>query len=288
MSDDTNTSTTPASCFLHAELVGEGPPCFVAHGGPGLHHGLYRGLDPMAAHSLLVYWDHRGHGRSDSLPDGPVPMSLFADDAVSLADRLGVDTFAVFGHSFGGWVAQELALRHPDRVSALILAATTPGQLGLTESPDDDQGPPPPDDLADLLATRPATDAQLIELYTRLAPYYFPDGDPKELLAALSPELVSADSVIRVFDALSSWSAVDRLGDIACPTLLLAGRRDLFCSPQQLDRIARRIPHAESVVFENTGHFMWLEEPDRFFRIVGDWLAQRGSSSAPTPPTKST
>lgn len=267
-----NTSTTPASCFLHTELIGEGPPCFVAHGGPGLQHGLYRSLDPLAGRRFLVYWDHRGHGRSDSLPDGPVSMALFADDAVSLADRLGIGTFAVLGHSFGGWVAQELALRHPDRVSALILAATTPGQLGLTEPPDDDQGPPPPAEVTDVLATRPTTDAQLIELYTRLAPYYFHDGDPKELLAALSPELVSADSMVRVFDALSRWSAVDRLGDIACPTLLLAGRHDVFCSPQQLDRIARRIPHAESVVFENSGHFMWLEEPDRFFPVTRDWL----------------
>lgn len=266
-----NTSTTPASCFLHTELTGEGPPCFVAHGGPGLHHGLYRSLDPLVARRLLVYWDHRGHGRSDRLPGGPVSMSLFADDAVSIADRLGFDRFAVLGHSFGGWVAQELALRHPERVSALILAATTPGQLGLTESPDD-QGPPPPAEVTDLLAMRPATAVQLIQLYTRLAPYYFREGDANALLDELSPELVSADSMVRVFEALSRWSAVDRLGDIVCPTLLLAGRHDIFCSPQQLHRIACRVAHADQVVFENSGHFMWLEEPDRFFPLVREWL----------------
>jgi proline iminopeptidase len=197
---------------------------------------------------------------------------LFADDAVVLADRLGIETLAAFGHSFGGWVAQELALRHPERVSALILAGTTPGQLGLTESADDDQGAPSPAEVADLLATRAATDAELIDLYTRLAPYYFRGGDTSTLFAALSPELVSADSMVQVFDALSRWSAVDRLGDIACPTLLLAGRHDVFCSPQQLDRIAHRVVHAELVVFENSGHFMWLEEPDRFFPLVRDWL----------------
>ena len=261
-----------ASRFLHCTLLGEGPPCFIAHGGPGLHHGLYRSLDPLAARHLLVYWDHRGHGRSDPLPGGPVSMSLFADDAVVLADRLGIETFAVFGHSFGGWVAQELALRHPNRVSAMILAGTTPGQLGRTESADDDQGAPPPAEVADLLATSAANDAELIDVYTRLAPYYFRGGDTSTLVAALSPELVSADSMVRVFDALSRWSAVDRLGDIVCPTLLLAGRHDVFCSPQQLDRIARRVAHAESAVFENSGHFMWIEEPDQFFPLVRGWL----------------
>ena len=257
--------------FLHSEVVGVGRPCLVAHGGPGLHHGLYRSLDPLAAGSQLVYWDHRGHGRSDPLPAGPVSMTLFADDAVVLADRLGIDTFAVFGHSFGGWVAQELALRHPHRVSALILAATTPGQLGSSESPDDDQGPPPPADVMELMATQPATDAELIELYTKLARHFLRGADAASFIAALDPELVSANSMLRVFEALAQWSVVDRLADITCPTLVLAGQHDVFCSPQQLARIARRIPHADHVVFENSGHFMWLEEPDRFFPLVTEW-----------------
>src|SRR6266851_506389 len=254
--------------FLESELVGDGPPCLITHGGPGLHHGVYRSLDPLAASHALVYWDHRGHGRSDPLPAEPVPMSLFADDAVALADRLGIDTFAVFGHSFGGWVAQELVLRHPRRVSALILAATTPGQLGSTESAEDDQGEPPPAEVMELLATQPASDAELIELYTRLAPHFLRGNDTTQLIAALDPDLVSADSMVRVFEALGQWSAVDRLGDIACPTLVLAGRHDVFCSPQQLARIAHRIAHADHIVFENSGHFMWLEEPDRFFPLV--------------------
>lgn len=206
--------------------------------------------------------------------DGPVSMGLFADDAVALADQLGLDTFAVFGHSFGGWVAQEIALRHPDRVSALILAATTPGQLGATESPDDDQGEPPPADVIELLSSQPADTAALIELYTKLAPHLLRDVDPAPFEAALDPDLVSADSMHRVFDALSRWSAVDRLPAIACPTLVLAGHHDAFCSPTQLTRIARRIPGADHVEFDNSGHFMWLEEPDRFFPLVSDWLTQ--------------
>ncbi len=253
-------------------MVGAGIPCLVAHGGPGLHHGIYRTLDPLAADAQLVYWDHRGHGRSDPLPDGPLSMALLADDAVTVADRLGIDRFAVFGHSFGGWVALELAVRHPDRISALILAATTPGQLGATESPDDDQGPPPPAEVLELLTTEPTSNAELIEVYTGLAPYFLRGVDTTALVSELDPELVSADSMVRVFEALGRWSVVDRLGEIAHPTLVIAGRHDVFCSPPQLTRIARRIAGADLVVFEESGHFMWIEEPERFFPFVAQWL----------------
>jgi pimeloyl-ACP methyl ester carboxylesterase len=257
---------------LHYRVVGSGPACLVVHGGPGLHHAPYRSLDPLARGRSLVYWDQRGHGRSAPLPDGPVEMALFADDAVALADRLGLGRFAVFGHSFGGWVAQELALRHPERVSRLVLAGTTPGQLGATESPDDDQGPPAPPEVAALMSRMPADDAELIEMYAQLAPHFTRGRGTERLGDALRPGLVSADSMRRVFDALGRWSSVDRLGAIACPTMVLAGRHDVFCSPQQHLRIVRRIPGAELVVFEASGHFVWLEEPAAFFPRVDAWL----------------
>jgi proline iminopeptidase len=263
-----DTDTGPLWC----EETGEGPALLVVHGGPGLHHRLYRSLDPLAAGCRLVFWDHRGHGRSAPLPPGDVDMALFADDAVRVADALGLDRFAVFGHSFGGWVAQELALRHPDRVDALILAATTPGQLGSTESADDDQGAPPPPEVLELLSRAPADDAELIDIYSRLAPHFLRAVDPAVITGELDPALVSADSMIRVFDALSRWSAVDRLPGLRCPTLVLAGGHDVFCSPEQLARIAARVPGAELATFEDSGHFMWLEEPDRFFPLVSGWL----------------
>lgn len=259
---------------LHVEVVGTGPALLVAHGGPGLSHDLYRSLDPLAALGgglQLVFWDHRGHGRSGPLPDGPVAMELFADDAVAVADGLGLDRFALFGHSFGGWVAQEAALRHPDRIAALVLAGTTPGQLGADESLDDDQGPPPPVELEELLAPLPEDDAGLVEMYTALTPYFLRTADPAAFEGVVDPALVSADSCQRVFDALSRWSSVDRLHRIGCPTFLVAGRYDDFCSVQQHERIARRVPDSDLVVIDGVGHFSWLEKPE-VLSLIADWL----------------
>lgn len=258
---------------LHVEVVGSGTPLLVAHGGPGMSHDLYRTLDPLAADHQLVFWDHRGHGRSDRLPDGPVEMEVFADDVVTVADGLGIDRFALFGHSFGGWVAQEAALRHPDRVAALVLAGTTPGQLGATESPDDDQGPPPPAELAAILGDLPTTDAGLVEMYQKLAPYFARHFDPALIGDRLDPDLVSAATCAQVFGALSRWSSVDRLASITCPTLLLAGRYDDFCSVEQHERIARRLPDPDLVVIDDAGHFTWLDRSG-VLDIVSEWLAR--------------
>ncbi len=275
MSAAVGAARTARIAGLHVETVGSGPPLLVAHGGPGISHDVYRSLDPVADGRELVFWDHRGHGRSDALPDGPVDMASFADDAVAVADGLGIDRFALFGHSFGGWVAQEAALRHPDRIAALVLAGTTPGQLGVTESPEDDQGPPPPPELAALLRHLPSTDAGLVEVYQALAPFFFRKADPDLLRDAIDPSLVSADSYLRVFDALSRWSSIDRLDQIACPTLLLAGRYDDFCSVQQHERIARRVADPDLVVIDEAGHFTWLDQP-RVLDVLDVWLRDRG------------
>jgi proline iminopeptidase len=260
---------------LAVEVLGAGAPLLVAHGGPGADHTLYRTLDPLAAGRRLVFWDQRGHGASDPFPPGPVEMRDFADDVVRVADGLGIETFALFGHSFGGWVAQEAALRHPDRVALLVLAGTTPGQLGQTESPTDEQGPPPPAELAELMSRIPASDEEARRIYRELGPFFLRTADPAPYQALVESTSLSADTMNRVFDALSRWSSVDRLAEIGCPTLLLAGRYDVFCSVAQHERIARRLVDPDLVVVDRAGHMMWMERPE-VLELLDDWLVQRG------------
>src|SRR4051794_20343094 len=106
---------------IYYETVGDGPPCLVLHGGLGVDHSLYRDLDALTDRVQLVYFDHRHNGRSGRPALDTITMPQLADDAVALADHLGFDTFIVLGHSYGGFVAQELAIRYPARVDALVL-----------------------------------------------------------------------------------------------------------------------------------------------------------------------
>jgi proline iminopeptidase len=252
---------------------GTGPPCLVLHGGLGVDHTLYqRTLAPLRERLTLVYLDHRGNGRSGRPSLDTITMEQLADDAAALAGHLGFQQVAVLGHSYGGFVAQELALRHPGLVVGLVLVDTTPGQLGATESADDDQGPPPPPELAEAMSVVPTTDDEFATGMREQFGFYLHRLDPAELEPVLAATIFDVRAMLRGFEVLAGWSSVDRLHTIAAPTLVLAGRHDVFTSWPQSVRIATRIPNAEMVVFENSGHMPWLDEPQQFVDVVVDWL----------------
>jgi proline iminopeptidase len=202
-------------------------------------------------------------------------MTGWADDAAAVARLIGEDEpVIVIGHSFGGFIAQELAIRHPATVRALILVATTPGQLGDGEEPAP-QGPPIPEEFAALLATMPATDDELVAVMAGLAPAYLHRAPPEALTASMADTTFSAAAMRRGFEELAVWSSVDRLAAVAIPVLVIAGRHDAFTAWPQAERIANRLADAEVIVFENSGHFPWLDEPDIFFDVITDWLTRR-------------
>jgi proline iminopeptidase len=260
---------------LHYEIDGDGPACLVLHGGLGHDHVLYRRtLAPLAEDFRLIYLDHRGNGRSVPADLDTITMEQLADDAVALVDGLGIDRFVVLGHSYGGFVAQELALRHPGRVDGLILVDTTPGQLGSTESPDDEQGPPPPPEMLEAMSVLPASDEEYGARVESLLPFYLHRRDPSDVVPLMEGSVHRLGPMLRGFMVLSSWSSVDRLHEITAPTLLIVGRYDYFTSFPQSYRIARRIPGAEVVVLEESGHFSWLDEPEAFFAAVRAWSAR--------------
>jgi proline iminopeptidase len=260
---------------LFVETVGDGPPLLMLHGGLGMDHTYFRpDFDRLAPLRTVVYLDHRGNGRSDETED-PVTIGLLADDAADLLRSLG-GRGVVVGHSFGGFVAQELAIRHPDVVERLVLLSTTPGQLGDADDLDADQGPPPPDELLAILSEMPSTDDE----YAARMPYLFPfymHGDPTLLAGRAARTVMRVRPMIEGFRSLATWSAVDRLGSLSMPVLIIAGDHDHFTAHQQAERIARLVRHAQLHVIRDAGHFPWLEHPDELFELLTAFLVTDAS-----------
>lgn len=258
---------------LYYQVRGDGPPLLTLHGGLGMDHIYMKAsAGPVGTAHERHLLRPSGNGRSDHREAASLTMEQLADDAAALLEHLGHDSAIIFGHSYGGFIAQELVLRHPSRVRGLVLVDTTPGQLGATESPDEEQGPPIPDELVEAMSAVPTTDEQMATAMLTILPLYMHTKRADEVLPLVEGTVWSAAAQVRGFEILGSWSSVDRLATIAAPTLLLWGRHDAICSVPQARRIASRIPGAELRVFERSGHFPWVEEPDGCFAALEEWL----------------
>jgi proline iminopeptidase len=258
---------------LYVHEVGTGPPCLVMHGGLGIDHTSLLGLEPLADRLRLIYYDHRGNGRSENPGLDTITMPQLADDADALVDALGEEHTAVIGVSFGGFVALEYALRHPSRVDRLILIGTAAHGNYFPEimAAIRDRNPSP--DVIAALSSPPADDEAAVRQWRAILPLYLaPGSDVDAIRSSLADMKVDMAVSNRGMQIWSAWDVRPRLGEIRCPTLVLAGRYDYICPPTQGHIIADGIPGATLCEWDDCGHFMWLEQPARFFSTVREWL----------------
>ena len=166
------------------------------------------------------------------------------------------------GHSYGGFIALETAVRWPDSVSFLALIDTSAGQA--------------PQDVAALDTTEPQiTDEDFIAGLTPILPHYFHEFDPVVAEALMADVIVSGQVGVWSMQILTAWSVVDALPDIGVPTLVVAGASDRICPPQASEIIASGIPNARLEIIEAAGHFPWLEQPIRFHEVVARFVDEQ-------------
>jgi proline iminopeptidase len=263
---------------LWYDLEGSGAPIVALHGGI---EPLYRGWRRLAGEHRVLWFDQRGAGRSGRPDLATLTMEQLADDAAALVQLLGLGPVVVLGHSYGGFVAQELALRHPELVRALVLVATGPGQLGTGEVADEDgAGPPMPGPLAAALSAPVASDDEMRAAIEVALRHYVHRADPEPLIGLLDGAAIDWRATVRGFEVLASWSSVDRLARIAAPTLVVGGRQDPVTSWPQQVRIAKRIPGAELTLLDDASHFVWEDCPDEFWSVVDGFLAVLGDRTS--------
>lgn len=268
--------TAAISCTrLYYPLVGKGLPCLVMHGGLGLdHHYLHPSLDPLGDTLELIYYDHRGNGSSGRPPRETITHAQLADDAAALASHLGHDRVAVLGFSYGGFIALEFALRHPDRLSHLVLMGTAPAcgygaeilanarRKGASEAM-----------LAYLESDEVASSDEAFQRQLEtLWPLYF-HRYRLEYDALLCDVTYSVQGQPPAAET-TAYDLTGRLGEITAPTLILTGRDDFVCPPSQAEIMHLDIPGSELRIFEASGHMPFVEEPEATFTIIRDWFAR--------------
>ena len=235
---------------VYFEHSGEGPRLLFLNGSGGKLETSDLLLAPFRQRFELLAHDQRGLGRT-SAPDGPYSMADYAADAAALLDHVGWDRCRVVGISFGGMVAQELAVTAPDRVERLALLCTSAGG--------EDSASYPLHELADLpLDERQAVSLQLLD--TRFDAAWLDEHPRDKALADAMAERRTGSSSEDgrrgerlQLEARRDHDVWDRLPRIACPTLVAGGRYDGIAPPANSEAIASRIPGAELRMYEG-GH----------------------------------
>jgi proline iminopeptidase len=260
--------------------VGAGRPVVVLHGGPEFDHSYLRPeLDRLAGSFRVVYYDQRGRGRSaEGVRPGDVSLRSEIEDVERVRSELGLESVALLGHSWGGVLAMEYAVRHPERVSHLILMGTAPASAGdwrlLREA---------------FARNRPAADQEAMDALASTDAYARGDLEAEaafyrihfrmtlrrpDLLEALVARLLSnytADGVLlaraimhRLSDETSrsaDWDLFPELRKLDVPTLVLHSEHD-FIPVELAERIADAVPAACLSVLPGYGHFTFLEAPE--------------------------
>jgi proline iminopeptidase len=264
---------------------GHGDPVVILHGGPGMDHHMFGDyLDPLADRYRLIFVDQRSQGKSDKAPEETWTIHQMAADVVSLARGLDLDRYTVLGHSFGALVALQNAVDHPAEAALSIISSGVPSAEYL-KIVDENLLKFEPESLRAQVTSsweREAdarTQKDVESLLRDQMPFHF--GDPLDTrileYQSRSAGAVYAPDVLSYF-ALQEYGGievVDRLGDISHPVLVLAGSKDRTCGVQAAEVMASKIPEAELIVFEHSGHMTFVEENESYLSVVADFLERR-------------
>jgi pimeloyl-ACP methyl ester carboxylesterase len=256
---------------IYYEIHGSGSPLVLING-LGYDLWMWHKMAPfLAKHFQVTTFDNRGVGQSDA-PKGPYSAEMLADDLAGLFDQMGFSQAAVLGHSMGGFIAQAFVLKYPEKVSALILAATNfggPRHIPITQEA-----------MAVLMDISGDPAARLRRgILVSCAPGYsdanadFVEEWVKYRLAhPLMPEPYQAQLAIGLSLVSEEASFEKKLGAVNVPTLVLFGEHDKVVPPANAPLLAQAIPNAQIEILPNAGHFVPFEVPEAASRAVTQFL----------------
>lgn len=272
---------------LYVDVVGHGDPLVLMHGGPSGDLWTMGAFRRCADEFTLVYYDHRCNGRSVGVPVSSMTWENLTADADALRGYLGFERWAVLGHSFGGHVALEYALRYPERVSRLVLLDTGGDSRWAREN------------ASELLAHRgyrPAevelvrrwfhgefTRREYLPIFWRIGRAYVHGSGWRFLARELAeggwrsrmrPEAL----IFAGRELLDGWSVMDRLGEITVPTLVMAGREDFVFPPECQRELADGIPDARLLIIDGAGHNPQDERTAEVVGVLRAFLAPRAAA----------
>ena len=258
----------------------ERPTAFAIHGGPGGDHtGFKPGYTALTDAMQVVYFDHRGQGRSARGDASRWTLDENVEDMEALRQHLGLGPIVSIGTSYGGMVAMAHAARYPKAVSHLVLVVTASHGGFIPRA-------------QEILAARGTEEqkalcakvweggfedeAELKRYYRVMGPLYAAKHDPEKAEDGIARAIHSPEALNRAFRPggfLRSFDLRPELLQITAPTLILGGRLDWICPPEFSEEIHTLIPGSRLVIVEDSSHSMRVDAPERLYSEILRFVA---------------
>jgi pimeloyl-ACP methyl ester carboxylesterase len=228
-------------------------------------------IKELSSNRSVIFFDNRGAGES-TVGTREFSINQFANDTIGLLDALGIQKADILGSSMGSFIAQELALKNPNRVNNLILHASSCGG---------DEAVPPGPQVMEAIETMintssPPTREDIDRITSTLFPSEWFKANPNyQEYIPLAKKPVSPEIIQNQIDAIVNWSFIgtcDILSNITQPTLVIVGTDDIWTPAANSLLIAERIPGSWLVQIEDAGHGLMYQYPDKFSKVVSTFL----------------
>lgn len=257
----------------------EKPIAFVIHGGPGSDHsGFKPSMSPLAETMQLVYFDHRGQGRSAKGDPARYTLDENVEDMEALRKHLGIEKIVSIGTSYGGMVAMAHAARYPNSVEKLVLAVTAAhhGFIPRAQQILKERGTPEQIAVCERLWNGTfETIEQHAHYYDVMGPLYAVKHNPAAAVAGRSRGILTPEAINRAFGPggfLRTYDLRPELTKITAPTLILAGEKDWICAPEFSSEIHRLMPGSILNIFPNCSHSLRTDAPEAFCATVAAFV----------------
>ncbi len=258
----------------------ERPTAFIIHGGPGGDHSAFKtSFEPMTGQMQLVYFDHRGQGRSEKSHPERYTLDENVEDMEALRRHLGLGPIVSIGTSYGGMVAMAHAARYPDAVSHLVLCVTAAhhGFMTAAERYIEERGTPEQKAVCATLWAGGFKDVESLQhYYAVMGPLYAYKYDAASAAATRGRGTNSPEPLNRAFGPggfLRSYDLRPELSRTPAPPLILAGRHDWICPPNFSEEIHALIPGSKLRIFEDASHALRTDVPEELREEITGFVA---------------
>ncbi len=288
--NDSDTYATVNGGKIWYQVKGEGEPIVLIPGGPGNSHLYFTPwFDELSKNYKVIYFDAFGRGKSSRAKNmEEYSFQRDVDDLEGLRKALSIDKWSVLGHSYGGMVAQAYAIQYPNSVDRLILLDTFYSGEMWQENDNNSNYEfrnQYPEKWEELMKIREAgylsSSPEHIKAYTipsGILYYYNPENALKMRTDSLSwnydvyYQIVGVDGDFIIGGDIARLDFRRDLKNLEMPILIAAGRYDRISDPRFAVKYKMYAPQAKFVMFEKSGHNPYLEENDKFFEVLTDFL----------------